>query len=126
MYEEKEPVKKVKKTKKSNKFFHDIKLKEKVDKVKEKTKKREKKIPKEPKEKKVKEVTQKLEKTENLEKTKVIGFKPDFISILIKFGIFLLIAFIVIFAVTKIRLGSDRKSFVDNMEKMKEVSYTYF
>ena len=126
MYEEKEPVKKVKKTKKSNKFFHDIKLKEKVDKVKEKTKKREKKIPKEPKEKKVKEVTQKLEKTENLEKTKVIGFKPDFISILIKFGIFLLIAFIVIFAVTKIRLGSDRKSFADNMEKMKEVSYTYF
>lgn len=126
MYEEKEPVKKVKKEKKSNKFFHDIKLKEKVDKVKEKTKKREKKIPKEPKEKKIKEVTQKLEKTENLEKTKVIGFKPDFISILIKFGIFLLIAFIVIFAVTKIRLGSDRKSFADNMEKMKEVSYTYF
>ena len=36
------------------------------------------------------------------------------------------IAFIIIFAVTKIRLGSDRKSFADNMEKMKEVSYTYF
>ncbi len=123
MYEEKEPVKKVKKEKKSNKFFHDIKLKEKVDKVKEKTKKREKKIPKKLKEK---EITPKIDKTENSGKTKVIRFKPDFVSILIKFGIFLLIAFIVIFAVTKIRLGSDRKSFADNMEKMKEVSYTYF
>ena len=123
MYEEKEPVKKVKKTKKSNKFFHDIKLKEKVDKVKEKTKKREKKIPKKLKEK---EITPKIDKTENSGKTKVIRFKPDFVSILIKFGIFLFIAFIIIFAVTKIRLGSDRKSFADNMEKMKEVSYTYF
>lgn len=123
MYEEKEPVKKVKKEKKSNKFFHDIKLKEKVDKVKEKTKKREKKIPKKLKEK---EITPKIDKTENSGKTKVIRFKPDFVSILIKFGIFLFIAFIIIFAVTKIRLGSDRKSFADNMEKMKEVSYTYF
>lgn len=123
MYEEKEPVKKVKKTKKSNKFFHDIKLKEKVDKIKEKVSKREKKIPKKLKEK---EITPKIDKTENSGKTKVIRFKPDFVSILIKFGIFLLIAFIVIFAVTKIRLGSDRKSFADNMEKMKEVSYTYF
>lgn len=123
MYEEKEPVKKVKKEKKSNKFFHDIKLKEKVDKVKEKTKKREKKIPKKLKEK---EIMPKIDKTENSGKTKVIRFKPDFVSILIKFGIFLFIAFIIIFAVTKIRLGSDRKSFADNMEKMKEVSYTYF
>lgn len=123
MYEEKEPVKKVKKEKKSNKFFHDIKLKEKVDKVKEKTKKREKKIPKKLKEK---EITPKIDKTENSGKTKVIRFKPDFVSILIKFGIFLFIAFIIIFAVTKIRLGSDRKSFADNIEKMKEVSYTYF
>ncbi len=123
MYEEKEPVKKVKKTKKSNKFFHDIKLKEKVDKIKEKVSKREKKIPKKLKEK---EITPKIDKTENSGKTKVIRFKPDFVSILIKFGIFLFIAFIIIFAVTKIRLGSDRKSFADNMEKMKEVSYTYF
>ena len=123
MYEEKEPVKKVKKEKKSNKFFHDIKLKEKVDKIKEKTKKREKKIPKKLKEK---EITPKIDKTENSGKTKVIRFKPDFVSILIKFGICLFIAFIIIFAVTKIRLGSDRKSFADNIEKMKEVSYTYF
>ncbi len=123
MYEEKEPVKKVKKEKKNKKFFHEAKLKEKVDKIKEKVSKREKKIPKKLKEK---EITPKIDKTENSGKTKVIRFKPDFVSILIKFGIFLFIAFIIIFAVTKIRLGSDRKSFADNMEKMKEVSYTYF
>lgn len=123
MYEEKEPIKKVKKEKKNKKFFHEEKLKEKVDKIKEKVSKREKKIPKKLKEK---AITPKIDKTENSGKTKILRFKPDFVSILIKFGIFLFIAFIIIFAVTKIRLGSDRKSFADNMEKMKEVSYTYF
>ena len=108
MYEEKEPVKKVKKAKSAKKFFQNSKPK------------REKKV----REQKVKEVKEKTKS--NTEKTKILGIKPDFVSILIKFGIFLLIAFVVIFVVTKIRMGSDRKSFTDNMEKMKEVSYTYF
>lgn len=119
MYEEKEPVKKAPKERKIKKFFHDSKLKSKV-----KTSKKEKQ-PREKKKISIKK-TEVKETTQNLGKTKILGFKPDFVSILIKFGIFLFIAFIVIFVVTKIRMGSDRKSFTENMEKMKEVAYTYF
>lgn len=55
---------------------------------------------------------------------RILSFKPDWISILIKFGIFLVLAFVVIFVVTKLRNQGD--PFSDNLERMKEVSYIYY
>ncbi len=68
------------------------------------------------------------EETENKNKKnqKVIGFKTDWVSILVKLGLFLLVAFFIIFIVTKIRQGFGGNSFTKNLEKMKEVAYIYY
>ena len=71
---------------------------------------------------KAKEKKVKKEKTTK----KVLAIKPDFISILIKFAIFLLIAFVIIFVFTKIRQSNEKNTFTNNMEKMKEVAYIYY
>ena len=110
MYEEKEPVKKVKKEKekKENKFFQKKPLKE----------------------KKVKEVKSQPEKKETSKEkkggVKILSFRADYVSVLIRFGIFLIFAFIVIFIVTKVRNSGNSNTFAENMEKMKEVAYVYY
>lgn len=111
MYEEKEPLKKekVKKEKKESKFFQKKEKKEKV--VKQKIKKEKTK--------------NESNDTENKTK-KIISFKADWTSILVKFGVFLLVAFFVIFGVTKIKGIGSKDTFTNNMEKMKEVAYTYY
>lgn len=57
---------------------------------------------------------------------KMIGIKTDWVSVLVKLGIFLLVAFFIIFAVTKIKNAFSGNSFTKNMEKMKEVAYIYY
>jgi len=109
MYEEQETKEKTKKEKKAKRFFKEDKpQKEKKEKVK--------------KEKK----TEEPEKRPKEENKKIFTLKADYVSILVKLGIFLVIAFIVIFTVTKIKNGSEKNSFTSNMEKMKEVAYTYY
>ena len=100
MYEENEPKKKTKKTKVTHekKFFKDVKNK---------------------KEKPVKEKAEK--KT-----IKILSFKADYVSVLIRFGMFLLVAFVVIFIVTKVRNSGEARTFADNMESMKEVATSYY
>lgn len=114
MYEEKEPVKKVKKekAKKENKFFQKKPLKEK--RVKEEKSKVEKKIEKS------------VSTDEKKKGLKILSFRADYVSVLIRFGIFLIFAFIVIFIVTKVRNSGDANSFTENMENMKDVAYTYY
>ena len=113
MYEEKEPVKKEKKvkkekSKKENKFFQKTPLKE--------SKGKEEK-------EKIEKVSSADEKKKGL---KILSFRADYVSVLIRFGIFLIFAFIVIFIVTKVRNSGDANSFTENMENMKEVAYTYY
>jgi len=107
MYEEKEENVKEKKV---NRFFQ-----------KEKTKKEKK-----PKKEKVKKEKILKPKENNSESKKVLGIKADWVSILVKLGLFLLIVFFAIFVVTKVRQTFSKNSFTDNMEKMKDVAYTYF
>ncbi len=57
---------------------------------------------------------------------KFIGIKTDWIAVLIKLGIFLLVAFFIIFIITKIRNAFSGDNFTKNMEKMKEVAYIYY
>lgn len=99
MYEEKEPVKKVKKEKEKKFFTGNIK-KEKNNNQKENSEKKK--------------------------GIKILTFQADYISVLIRFGIFLIFAFIAIFIITKIRNNGDAKTFTENMEKMKEVAYIYY
>ena len=154
MYEENEKTKKTKKKKKNtskkNRFI------EKIPKLKEETKieneEKEIKEIEEPKEitadfedteellkkiaqldeddsfvkEKEEEKKEKESKTKKIEIKKWLGLKTDWTSILVKFGIFLLIAFFLIFTVTKIRQGFSKNTFTDNMEKMKSVAYTYY
>lgn len=70
--------------------------------------------------------SKKKEQEEKKSTKKILAIKPDWVAILIKFAIFLVVAFIIIFVVTKVKMGSNKKSFADNMEKMKEVAYLYF
>ena len=102
MYEEKEPKakKQTTKVKHEKKFFH--KTNKKDEKVKETTPKKEKKT------------------------KKILSFKADYVSVLVRFAMFLLVAFVVIFIVTKIRNGSDARTFTNNMEEMKEVAEVYY
>ncbi len=100
MYEEKQ---KNEKQKKENRFLKKIK------------KNKEAKVKKE-----------KVVKEKPNEPKKILGIKADWVSILIKFAIFLIVAFIIIFVVTKIRQSSFKNTFTNNMEKMKEVAYTYY
>ena len=106
MYEEKEPVKKVKKEKikHENKFFTNTKDNKKV---------KENENPKKDSNVKSKGI-------------KFLTFRADYVSVLIRFGIFLLFAFVAIFIITKIRNSGDAKTFTENMEKMKEVAYIYY
>ena len=102
MYEEKEPKakKQTTKVKHEKKFFHKINKKD--EKVKETTPKKEKKT------------------------KKILSFKADYVSVLVRFAMFLLVGFVVIFIVTKIRNGSDARTFTNNMEEMKEVAEVYY
>ncbi len=104
MYEEKEPKKKEKKEK-TKKVYTEKNIKSKVKQTKEEKK----------------ETTKKDTKTTN----KVMSFKADWTGIFIKFAIFLLIAFFIIFAVTKIK-NLTGSSFAKNLNKMKEVATKYF
>ena len=109
MYEEKEPVKKEKKVKEKkekteNKFFQ----KKTVD-LKEK------------KEKKATETTDKKKPS-----LKILSFRADYVSVLIRFGLFLIVAFIVIFVVTKIQNLGKGQTFAENIEDMKEVAEVYY
>jgi len=101
MYEEK------KRKKKEKKFF-----------------KVEQKAKKEPREKKVKVKKEKMVKEETPKK--ILTLKADYVSILVKLGLFLAIAFVVIFTITKIKNNSEKNTFTSNMEKMKEVAYMYY
>ena len=116
MYEEKIPEKKVKKAKKKaeKKFFKETGTKTKTVK--------EKKTETPKKEKPLEKPTAPKEKTTK----KILHFKADYVSVLIKLGIFLVIAFVVIFVVTKIKNATSQNNFDDNMERMREVGYTYF
>ena len=111
MYEEKEPAKKVKKekVKREKKFFN------------KSTSSKEKKV-KEPKTQ-TNTTSSSQEKKKSL---KVLSFRADYVSVLIRFGIFLVFAFVVIFIVTKVRNSGDAKTFTENMEQMKEVAYVYY
>ena len=124
MYEEKIPEKKIKKNKQKaeKRFFKEKPAKEKKPKeTKIKVKKLEKKT------NKTEKINQKPSPKENNKASKkVLGIKADYISILIKLGIFLVIAFVVIFIVTKIRNATSGNNFNDNIEQMREVGYTYF
>lgn len=109
MYEEKESVKKEKKVKEKkekteNKFFQ----KKTVD-LKEK------------KEKKATETTDKKKPS-----LKILSFRADYVSVLIRFGLFLIVAFIVIFVVTKIQNLGKGQTFAENIEDMKEVAEVYY
>ena len=116
MYEEKIPEKKVKKAKKKaeKKFFKETGTKTRTVK--------EKKTDTPKKEKTVEKTTTTKEKTPK----KILHFKADYVSVLIKLGIFLVVAFVVIFVVTKIKNATSHNNFDDNMERMREVGYTYF
>jgi len=109
MYEEKEPTQKEvkKQSNKSKRFFQEKSTKNKEKKIKKAKTKEEKKT---------------VEKKEK----KIISFKADWVGILVKFGVFLLIAFFVIFTVTKIRNIGAKNTFTDNLEKMKDLSYVYY
>ena len=109
MYEEKEPKKKEKKEK-TKKVYTEKNIKSKVKQTKE-----------EKKESAKEETTKKDTKTTN----KVMSFKADWTGIFIKFAIFLLIAFFIIFAVTKIK-NLTGSSFAKNLNKMKEAATKYF
>lgn len=109
MYEEKEPKKKEKKEK-AKKVYTEKNIKSKVKQTKE-----------EKKESAKEETTKKDTKTTN----KVMSFKADWTGIFIKFAIFLLIAFFIIFAVTKIK-NLTGSSFAKNLNKMKEAATKYF
>ena len=109
MYEEKEPKKKEKKEK-AKKVYTEKNIKSNVKQTKE-----------EKKESAKEETTKKDTKTTN----KVMSFKADWTGIFIKFAIFLLIAFFIIFAVTKIK-NLTGSSFAKNLNKMKEAATKYF
>ena len=57
---------------------------------------------------------------------KIIRLKPDWISILVKFFIFLLVAFLLIFIITKLRNIGNKNTFTNNLEKMREAAYKYY
>ena len=116
MYEEKEPTKK---NKKESKFI----FKEKNGKIKKERKEKTSKT-KEPTIETQEVATN--ETTETKKSKKILSIKADWISILIKFAIFLVFAFIIIFIVTRIQMNSNKKSFTENMETMKEVAYNYY
>lgn len=120
MYEEQEKNTKEEKKKKENPFFKKVEKKKKVKTSDPKNLKKEK-LEK-------KEIEPEIEKTEEIEETpkKILTFKADWQSILIKLGIFLTVAFVIIFTVTKIKNSSEKNSFTSNMEKMKEVAYIYY
>ena len=126
MYEEKIPEKKVKKAKQraEKRFFRETTKK--ANQPKEPKTKEKKSIKKEETPKEKATTTPKENNETKKETKKVLGIKADYISILIKLGIFLVIAFIVIFVVTKIRNATSHNNFEDNMERMREVGYTYF
>lgn len=110
MYEEKEPAKKVKKekVKREKKFFTNTNTS------------------KEKKEKETKTQTNSTPTEEKKKSSKILSFRADYVSVLVRFGIFLVFAFVVIFIVTKVRNSGDAKTFTENMEKMKEVAYVYY
>lgn len=127
MYEEQEKKESIKKEKKERRFFKEEKTKkEKIEKSKPKKEKikKENNFVKKVKESFKKE--KKVEKEPKEESKKIFTLKADYVSILIKLGIFLVIAFVIIFTVTKMKNGSQKNSFASNMEKMKEVAYTYY
>ena len=67
----------------------------------------------------------KFKKSEdNSSKKQILKIKADWVSIAVKLIFFLLVAFLVIFVVTKLR--NQGNTFEENIEKMKEVSYTYY
>lgn len=72
------------------------------------------------------ETKKKNRKNKKIFSNKVISFQADWIGVLIKFGVFLVIAFVVIFIGTKIKNLTNNNSFSSNLDKMKEVAYTYF
>ncbi len=57
---------------------------------------------------------------------KFVGLKTDWPSVLIKLLIFLVVAFLLIFVITKIGQIFRGNKFTDNLEKMKEVAYVYY
>lgn len=116
MYEEKEPTKK---NKKESKFI----FKEKNGKIKKE--KRDKVAKTNDTAIKNQEVAT-TEVTDTKKSKKILSIKADWISILIKFAIFLVFAFIIIFIVTRIQMNSNKKSFTENIETMKEVAYNYY
>ena len=77
------------------------------------------------KKEKVEEVTVVEEESEKEKKT-VLGLKADWVSILVKFFIFLLVAFLLIFVITKLRNLGNSNTFSNNLEKMREASYLYY
>ena len=101
MYEEKEPKKK-EKNKKVKKVYTEKSIKSKV-----------------------KQTTEETPKKDSKSTNKVMSFKADWTGIFIKFAVFLLIAFFIIFGVTKIK-NLTGSSFVKNLNKMKEAATKFF
>lgn len=101
MYEEKEPKKK-EKNKKVKKVYTEKSIKSKV-----------------------KQTTEETTKKDSKSTNKVMSFKADWTGIFIKFAVFLLIAFFIIFGVTKIK-NLTGSSFAKNLNKMKEAATKYF
>ena len=69
---------------------------------------------------------QQNEVEETKETKKVVGLKADWVSILVKFFVFLLIAFFLIFIITKLRNFGNQDTFSNNLEKMREAAYLYY
>ena len=78
------------------------------------------------KEKKHEPETVEVTKENATETKKVIGLKADWVSILVKFFVFLLVAFLFIFIITKLRNWGNQNTFSNNIEKMREAAYLYF
>ncbi len=69
---------------------------------------------------------QQNEVEETKETKKVVGLKADWVSIFVKFFVFLLIAFLLIFIITKLRNFGNQDTFSNNLEKMREAAYLYY
>ena len=86
----------------------------------------EKKVKKNMKKKETVEDVVLVEEENDKEKKTVMGLKADWVSILVKFCIFLLVAFLLIFVITKLRNLGNQNSFSNNLEKMRDAAYLYY
>src|SRR5574344_830262 len=118
MYEDKMNNTKKEKKQRGKRFFHKPLKNQKETYVNQ-----EKDIKEETREISAKEVTKETQKDKD---ERVMTFKTDWVAVLVKFGILLLVVFFLIFAITKISQWANHNTFTNNMEKMKEVAYVYY